>query len=99
MSTHGRLDDAQIKLLGGGKRKKELVFRRLWIEKGTEGVLINDWAEHNDKRDEKRGRPSVNGLLEPKNAKNDARTVHRTIRRTAASVSDGQRPDNGTGAG
>lgn len=55
MSTHGRLDDAQIKLLGGGKKeRKELVFRRLWIEKGTEGVLINDWAEHNDKRDEKR---------------------------------------------
>lgn len=55
MSTHGRLDDAQIKLLGGRKRERnELVSRRLWIENGTKGVLINDWSEHNDKRDEKR---------------------------------------------
>jgi hypothetical protein len=55
MGTRGVLDDAQMKLIGARKREKnELISARLWNEMDTTSVAINDWDEHNSKRDERR---------------------------------------------
>lgn len=52
--TKGVLTDEQLKLIGAtAKERAELVSSGLWHELSN-GISINDWHEHNSKRDAKR---------------------------------------------
>lgn len=53
----GHLTPGQLKTLGVKNREKtELVSARLWHHADDGGIDINDWADHNGKRDERRER-------------------------------------------
>lgn len=58
MGTSGYLDPGVQKLIGStAKVRAELVAASLWDENGDgRSVVIHDWDEHNEKRDERRQR-------------------------------------------
>lgn len=84
MGTRGRLDDAQMKLIGARKREKnELISARLWIEVDATTVVVNDWDEHNSKRDERRAAD-----------RERKRLIRAAERQLAADLSAGQAADS-----
>ena len=82
MGLRGTISPAQQKLLGADKRvRRELVTAGLWVDQDGGTVCINDWDEHNGRRDDRRAKD--------RERKRQARKTERQSAGTSAGQSQG----------